>query len=412
MSHVIGRGRYARLTYPISPGAGGAAASVPLSRQRFIDGGTTAPGPGVAISPFKTIADFIASRPLGVSGQDSTANYVGWLMPALNGYTEDLSFPPYVSTELRADAFSLASAGGGGTVVIGNMVWANSGGSDAGQGAFLVLHNISCTGDLTVTDDVGAPPSAVIFSGDELADAGSSIGTFSSSFATNLSEVFFINTTVRDLLNAGASSTSPNVACFGCAIGGNISGKNISAILCSISCDTIVSFDEATFFQTEFGLSTNPVITSPFSTFDGPSYASFVNAGGTRAIGSVVCTNGGADGALVEGANLPTGAVSTNVSFDGIGATAGFTGENCGNHYSSSGLVGNGDVVMLPGVAAVTGDTMVITKKDLAAHTLTVHNGGGAPGVLAVIPSGSRGFVKARYDGTNFVLVEAGSLAA
>lgn len=410
MSHVIGHRRYARETYPTSPGAGGAAAIVPLSRQRFIDGGTTAPGPGAAIAPFATIANFIASRPVGVSAQDSVANYVGWLMPALNGYTEDVHFPPYVSTELRADAFSLAAAGGGGTVVIGNMIWANSAGSDPGAAAFLVLHNISCTGDLTVTDDVGAPQSAVIFTGDENGAASVSIGSFTSDLTTKLTEAFFFNTTIRNALNAGASSNNASVVCQGCSIQGDISGRTIAAVECSISCNTITSFSDTTLFRSTFGIGTTPSLRSPSAIFDGSSWQSFLEAGGTRFVGTVVLVNGGANGALVEGAPLPaTGSVS--VSLNGMGATAGYTDENCGNHYSTpTPITGDLTVTLKTGGGELVGDTMLITKSDLSAHNLIVHNNAG--GQIATVPSSSRGFVLARYNGSDWVFAEGGSLAA
>ena len=408
MSYLIGRGRTARETYPTSPGAGGAAAIVPLSRQRFIDGGTTAPGPGAAIAPFKTIADFIASRPIGISAQDSVANYVGWLMPSLNGYTEDVSFPPYVATELRADAFSLALAGG--TTITGNLTWNNAGGSAPGAVAFLVLHNISCTGDLTITDDSGAPPSGVLLTGDEEASGSTSIGTIDSSATTKLSEIVIFNATIRDELNAGATANSAVVVCENAVIDGDVSAQSLGSVNSRFDVGAITLFGEATFFTSEFSLSSNTLLTCPLSLFDGSSWASFVSAGGTRDVGSVVLTVGGANGALVEGANLTDADVS--VSLNGTGATAGFTGENSGNHYSSSvTLGGNRAVTLKTGGGESVGDTMLITRTSIAdAHTLAVKNNAGT--VIGTIPNSSRGFVLARYNGSDWVFVEGGSLAA
>src|SRR5258708_4345533 len=196
MSSVIGHGRYARWTYPQSPGAagGGGAAIAPLSRQRFIDGDTMQLGlDGSVAEPFKTISGptgFMASR-TNASTPDATANYVGWVMPALAGYVENVSFPPYVSTELRADSISLAD----GTFLTGNVTWTNIGPQpNAATVAIVAMHNMSVTGNFTVTDDAGAPTSIVLFSGDEIGGGTVEIlGIFESSTTTKLQTVIFTN---------------------------------------------------------------------------------------------------------------------------------------------------------------------------------------------------------------------------
>ena len=411
MAHLIGRGRYKGESYPISAAVGsGGGGSNPLSRQRFIDGGTTSAGPGAAGAPFKTIADFIASRTT-VSPQDSVSNYVGWLMPSLNGYTEDVNFPPYVSTELRADSLSGANAGFGGVVVVGDLNWNNAAGAQVGAAALVTLHNIAATGTLNIVDDVNAPPSAVAITSDEVSGLTSSIGAINCRTTTKLQQIFISNSSVLGGINAdNVRANAAAVICNGAQIVGAIAASALDAINSAFGSPSINTFGLQTYARCTFGLGTTPLITTTQAEFDGSSWISFVEAGGTRAVGTIVVVDGGADGALVEGALLPTTGVNTNVSFDGSGASVGFTGENCGNHYSSTGLAADGaSVTFVPSAIASTGDTMVITKTDLAAHALTINNGGATPSLLATIPSGNRGFVKARFDGLNFVLVEIGT---
>jgi hypothetical protein len=412
MSFVQGRGRYARTTYPKSPGAGGGASNAPLSRQRFIDGGTLAAGPGAASAPFKTIADFIASRG-DASAQDAIANYVGWLMPSLNGYMENVSFPPYVSTELRADSFSPAIGTAGGTCITGDLRWDNIGPATAGAAAFLTLHNIPVTGDLTVTDDRSAPQSGVIISGDEQPESSTSIGSLISSTTTNLESIFFFNSVVRNGIDAGATTDRATVSAVSSLIGsgeGNITAKAFGAIDCSVSCSSIDVFALAQFEGCQFAAGTTPQLTAPLAIFDGSSWISFLESRGTRAVGTVVITEGGSSGALVEGAALPaTGAV--NISIDGTNADAGYTEENCGNHYSTpSPITGDVTATLKLGGALKVGDTMLLTKSDLSAFSLIVHNNAGVQ--IATVPSLSRGFVLVRYNGTDWIFVSGGALAA
>ena len=419
MGHVIGHGRYARATYPQSPGAGGSAASGnPLSRQRFIDGDTTSPGPGAASAPFKTIAAFIASRG-NASVADATANYVGWLMPALNGYAEDIAFPPHVSTELRADSFSLVP--GSGTYVTGNVTWANVGGAHDAIDAAVIMHNVSLVGSLTVTDDGNAPPSILFFGGDEIGEAGVTLAEFDSSGASNLISAAFTNAIVNDI-NAGTAASSADIAAFSSELNGSISAGSMVAVdsLFNVTSITLSAGGTSDFTGCKFALGSVPVLDCQgFATFDGPSWLSFLTAGGTRSAagtGTVVLVVGGYNGGTVEGAALPTTGVNTDVSISGNAATAGYTGSNSGNHYSSSdGLTADGASVTLKTTGNEhEGDTMLITKPGSEAHPLAVFNGGTNAGTIGIIPSGSRGFVLAQYSSAtnDWILASCGSLVA
>ena len=399
--YVIGRRGHGRETYPQSPRAGGGATSTPLSRQRFIDGDTTVPGLGAASAPFPTIAAFIASRG-NVSVADATANYVGWLMPALNGYTENVHFPPYASTELRADSFSADL----GTVVTGNVTWANVAGAHPAAVAVVDMHNVTVTGVFTVTDDGGAPSSVVLFGGDEVGLQSELLGGFDASGATHLTSVFFENALVNNIAAGIANADVFNSECNGQIAAGALVAANSSIDVSAINVGT----GTANFSNCQFVAGSTPALAaSGGATFDGPSWQSFWEAGGARAVGTTVLVVGGYSGAAVEGAGLQT-AADTSVSLNGTGATAGFTGEHSGNHYSLTNPGGDRIVTLLTGGGELPGDTMLITKTDLVAHSLTVKNN--ASTVIGVIPSGSRGFVLARLSGGDWVFSEGGSLAA
>lgn len=412
MGHLIGHGRYARETYPEGPGGGGAAAGiVPLSRQRFIDGDTATTGrTGSVAEPFKTIAEFMASRG-NASVDDATANYVGWMTPALGGYVGNIAFPPYASTELRADSLSLA-------VITGNAAWANIAGAHAAAVAAVAMHNVSVTGSFTITDDAGAPTSIFSFSADEIGDDSASIvGGFVSNTTTKLQTVLFTNALV-DGIDAGTAADSAFVQLFNSTISGTISanGLDCNGSRLDVTAITVAAAGICAFQDTTFALNSNPALTAlAGAKFDGSSWRSFLEAGGTRApagdAGTPVLVVGGFSAGAVEGAVTAGGSGTFDVSLNGAGATAGLQGSNSGNSYAFTGMGGDVTVNLQTGGAQI-GDTIMITKPGLDAHTITVHNSGGTPANIGVIPSGGRGFLMARYDGTDWKFVSGGSLAA
>lgn len=412
MSHVIGRRGHGRETYPERGiGSGAPVSIVPLSRQRFIDGGTVVPGQtGSVAEPYATIAAFIASRG-NASVADATANYVGWLMPALDGYTEDVAFPPYASTELRADSISTSR----GTAITGGATWVNMAGAFAASpSANVVMHNIAISGDFTVTDDIGAPTSTVIFSGDELDQASAVIGGgFISNTCVKLTAITFLHASILDGLNAGNSAgTSPSVVISSSICAGDVTAGFLRASDTLFISPTITTSSPGTaaFFNCQFQPSEPPLLTCfGGATFDGSSWANFIASGGARSVGTRVLVQGGNSNGSVEGAAL-TGA-STNVSLNGTGATVGFTGSDSGNHYTCSSATPT-TVTLLVGGGELPGDTMRITKANLGANVLAIVNGGPGAGTLGTIPTLARGSVLARFNGTNWVFVEGGSMLA
>jgi hypothetical protein len=79
------------------------------------------------------------------------------------------------------------------------------------------------------------------------------------------------------------------------------------------------------------------------------------------------------------------------------------------NHYSTS----NGTpttVTLKTGGGELPGDTILITKTDLGANVLAVKNN--AAVTIGTIPTNERGFVLARFNGSDWVFAEGGSLSA
>jgi hypothetical protein len=383
-----------------------------LSRQRFIDGGTTQTGlTGSVADPYATIAQFTAARG-NASVADASSNFVGWLTPALNGYTEDVAFPAYASTELRADSVPLNS--GTGTFVTGNVTWVNIAGAfAAAPTASVVMHNVGITGNFTVTDDVNAPTSSVIFGGDEMEQTSATIGgTFTSDTCTKLELVSFLNTVIAGGINAGTGSgTSPSVVISNSICAGPVTAGLLKAR------DTVFATDSITlstpgvalFLGCQFQSEATLLTCFAGATFDGVSWANFVSVGATRSAGTIVLVLGGYNNGSVEGAAL-TGA-STSVSLNGTGATAGFTGSDSGNHYTCNSATPT-SVTLLTGGGEFPGDTIRITKRNLGANALAVINGGSGAGTVGTVPANARGSVLARFDGTNWVFVEGGSMLA
>jgi len=322
-------------------------------------------------------------------------------MPTLNNYLENVSFPPYASTGLRADSFAYTT----GTIIGGNLSWTNVAGAHAANIAYVTVHNITVTGTFTVTDDAGAPSSNVLFSGDETSGIAASlilIGGFVSNTTTKLSEVRFTNATIQGVgLLAGSGANSASLFVNVCSVlAGDITAFSVVSnnSLLSVNSITTANAGGSTFRSTQFN--NHPCLLTCFAgaSFDGPSWRSFKESGGTRSAGTTVLVQGGYSGGSVEGATLPsTGTV--NVSLNGNGATTGYTGNNSGNHYETPGLTAPLTVKLLVGGGELDGDTLLISKSSFGSFTITVTNS--ASSILGVIPSGNRGFLLARYKASD-----------
>ncbi|HEY8097759.1 MAG TPA: hypothetical protein VIE65_16970 [Methylobacter sp.] len=365
-----------------------------LYRQKYIDGDSLRGlASGSILQPYKTIQSFMVSR-TNTSINDATANYVGIVAPATLGYTENITFPAYASTEIRAQSYSLGT-GTAGAVINGNATWTNASGAHIATNAVVTIHNISISGTITVTDDATAPPATLLFGGDEGAGSGPVLGNIDSHTATHLQSVCFKNATVSNI-NCGTSSNSASVTADTSIIFGSILANSINALNCTISVATITvnSSGSAIFFNIFFYPASAPVLTCAVGAlFDGKSWKSFVEAGGTRGTNTPILVLGGYNVAAVEGFPLPTSG-TTSVSIDGTGGVSpGYSGSNSGNHYSADNLTANSIVNVIG--AAFDGDTMLITKISPIGFSLTVQGHGNTRGV---IPSGFRGYVMLQYS--------------
>jgi hypothetical protein len=63
--------------------------------------------------------------------------------------------------------------------------------------------------------------------------------------------------------------------------------------------------------------------------------------------------------------------------------------------------------VTLGTTGAVTGDEIEIIRQDVTANTLAVVNGGAGAGTIATLPASKTGFVRAYFDGTNWLYLAA-----
>ena len=391
-------------------GGGGGGGGAALSRYKYISGDTTETTQNGAIgTPFKTYSEFLASVAASASIADASAMVVGKVTPSLAGYTETLVLPPYRNVELRSDNWP--------TPLVGNITLHNAAGAGTHVPplALYVLHNQQVTGSLTVTDD-GLVPSEIFISCDEAEGGLFFIGSIDTHTATAVAAVVIDGITVTGAINCGVASTSATVAVEG---GGQVNGAIhalvVSALLSTFggSITTGIAGGSTAMVFNSCGFASAPVLTGTagsFASFDGVSWRNFITAGGTvAAAGLIVVVVGGYLAGPVEGHALPTTGTTTAVSINGTGATAAFT--QGGNHYTSAGLAADGAVVhVLTGGGEHIGDTLLVTKSDLAAHALTVTNNAGT--TIGVIPASSRGSIMLQMGASDWALATCGSLAA
>lgn len=154
-----------------------------------------------------------------------------------------------------------------------------------------------------------------------------------------------------------------------------------------------------------WGVGSTPVISGGTTVFfDGPSYRSFVAAGGSVTAPMIALVGGGYAAAAVEGANLPTGADAT-VALNGVGATSTLGG----NHYTLAGALGANHVCQALLAGSNEGDTMRITRTDAtAAFTYTIEDDLGA--TLVVFPASKRSFADLERKGGHWVLAAMGTI--
>lgn len=391
-------------------GMGGSASGLlPLSRTSFVDGGRTGGQDGSIAEPYHAIQTWLnALSPTGVSVADNTAFELGLVMPCLAGYTENLTIPAYRNIEIRSENLQFAEPPWN---LNGNVVWRNTvaaGGAHAPPFATTVFHNFGINGTVTVTDDATVSEE-LFFCADEL--GSEVVGLVDTHLATDLAIIGAIN---YSFATGITSTTGATGAVLGFSGSGTLAGTYTCLAMsvdgCAVSASAINVGNGSTagvFVNTVF-TGTNTVITGlsgSILTFDGASWRSFREAGGS-VVTSVVLVIGGYSAGDKPGANLTNADVS--VALNGSGATAGFTGANSGNHYTlpTGTLTGNHTVTLLT-AGALVGDSILITRFDATANTYTVKDDAGT--TIAVLPASQKGSVLATYNGTHFVFTSGGA---
>jgi len=400
--------RFKRVRALLALGQGGGGL-LPLSRTAFIDGGRTGGQDGSIAEPFQTIQGWLNTiSPTGSSVADNSAMELGLIAPCLNGYTENPVLPAYRNVELRAVYNALPGAP---FELTGGLTWHNSvagGGAHAPALATLSLHNLSVSGGFVVTDDV--VNSQIFLSGDSTGAAMG--GLLDLSAATKVLQVVAQDYSLLGGLTSVTGVAGAQVAVVDAQISGAVTCKAFisdGASVSSMAIDIGAAAQAATFVGTSFTAATTITgLGGSGVLFDGPSWLSLLESGGTVAT-SFVLVVGGFFGAPVEGAALADNvAHALTLSLNGTGATAGYT--RGGNHYTLPvGNVIGADLVLTLGVGgALPGDGIRITRNEIASgHALVVKDD--AATVLATIPANNRGFVDALFNGVHFVCAGCGA---
>jgi hypothetical protein len=413
MGYLIGRNRTARETYPVSPGAGGGSGAgiVPLTRYRYIDGGTAQSGlDGSVAEPYKTIGQFLTAFTDTASVADANALVVGKVTPSLTPYTASLVIPAYRCIELRADNFSQQE-------MANNITWANvaGAGTHVPTAAQVILHNLNVAGNITVTDDGGCL-GELFLTGDEQLLQALIAGNVVANTTTALAVVSISGMTVAGFVNLGTATTSAGLAATLGGVDGTVTAKSVTAAYANfggnITVGGVAGATVATFIDCAF--SGAPVLTGPagaYADFDGPSWTNFVSAGGTVAGGGLIVTvRGGFPAGRVPGANIgDVGTVGSPAVLSLNGTNAGATWNQGGNFYTqNTALTANRFIQVALGGGEKKGDILRVVRSvtDANGFHITFEDDTGA--TIATLASANRGFVDFEFNGTHYVLAGGG----
>lgn len=361
------------------------AGGVPLVKAKYIDALTSVPlaqQDGFIGAPFSTIAQWLGAIPVATSAADAAIPQEALLSPA--------SYAPGGTTTIggtnAARVIELRSTGIE-VPVTTNIAWANTGLGAQPQSAISVLslHNVPIVGNITITDDGSftGQSQLAISSDDSPTPARLLVGNIVATGAARLNNVFLLHAAiVGTITTATAGAVLPQVNANGCGFSASITTGLFNAFQCffAFAPQTVTTGDGnvSTIVQTIFTqpvtLSNTPAAANAFYLFDGPSFASWKNAGGlVNTLKTSVLVLGGYGGGDAPGALLTDANVT--VSFDGVGATAGFT--NGGNHYVMGGAVMTASRTVTlsthnasaPSGNLAPGDTMLIECQDTRGPT-------------------------------------------
>jgi len=380
---------------------GAFAGTNPLVRTKWIDGDTTTPAAsanGSVGNPFASVSAALTAIGVPTSASDANQTMTLLISPAtVAAYTESPAFPAFRNLKLWSTGGVMGQIG---LLITGSPTWANAagGGAVAGTTASLSLHDVSISGSVTITDD-GSVPGFFLLSGSDEgrfnSPAPGVVGSIVATGATNLNRITIAGAAVGTNITSTASATGALVTVDNGSVLGSITCKSLTATR-SVLNGTAFAFNPgstSTIFQCTFANAT-AITAGAGSTlvFDGPSWQSFREAGGTIVSG-VVLVVGGSQGAFVDGGNM--GDASINVSLNGTGASPGFT--TGGNFYHADTAFGASRTFKaLTGGGEKTGDTIRLSRVNNAAQTLVVQNN--AATTLATLPASQRGFAELIFN--------------
>lgn len=420
-------------TGPTGPtGTGPTGSSTPLARLRWIDGNTLVlpiNQNGSESAPYDSPERWLGTLTAApVSSDDALTYEVGLTAPTAadvwSPNPQTLTIP--ANRQIMLQGYAAGDPNAGAPFLTNPVInWAQANAAFGLAFSHLDFVNFPMDGfALTLTDTPLSPFAELTFVG--LGDIGTYLGTLNYAAMNNADGLLVDGATLRlTSLTAPASSA----LCFSLALENNGEIQLLGAstwfdvlvyngLLTTVGGQTVTSLNQQSytnaqilagaltstngpleFVSTMFGEAC--VITSPAAQFDGTSWASFLNAGGTWGA-TVAQVSGGFNSGIVPGANIATPAGNAcALSLNGSGATAGFT--QGGNWYEATALTPSVvTTVTLQGGGGI-GDTLCITRTDAGTGTLIIKDAGGATlGILTGV-----GFLLARFDGAAFHYVEA-----
>jgi len=408
--------------WSVLKGGGGGAPNLPLARLRWIDGNTAVPPlmqTGTESAPYQSPQAWLASLGPPTSTDDANTLELGILSPTApdvwNPNPQTWVIPP--SRNIQIQSFEQTEVTNDFSPL--TITWANTPLEGVSLSS-LSLVGLNLSGvDMTVTDVAGAPPSTINLIGTNA--SGTFIGsidlTGAAGFQTlSLSSMFFDGDILSGVaptwtlsLEGTTTWDSTDLSCgFIVVFPGGTSISDTVALTttqtqdyggASISTPAIQAGGTVTFYNgCSFIQATT--LTAPRAVFDGPSWASFREAGGIVSPTTVVMVVGGFLAGQVPGAAIATPpGNSVSLALDGAGASAGFT--QGGNWYKVTALAPSIVTTVTLLDNANPGDTICLTRTDATAKaTLAVADQGAGVFVSLIGP----GSIVAEYDGTAWII--------
>jgi hypothetical protein len=409
----------------------------PLARTKWIDGYTTVPlahQTGSESAPYQSPEAWYASLGPPSSADDSITYEVGVISPtAADQWSPNpqvWTIPPSRVTLLRTFADGLIIDPSFSPLTID---WVNTPEAGATYSATKFERFSMASVNMTLTDSVGSPIADLGFMGQQElgtyeidtldysgmsnADSLQVTGCFASitTIVPNSSPflLFALGLGFQADFECGASSwftinvTNGTLDAAGAPIVGIFGATFLEAQLAAMSMTSPsgpLTFERTTFLSAV-------LVQAPTggAVFDGISWASFLENGGTYSATTVVLVVGGFTQGAVAGAHITNPAGNAvSLALNGVGASAGFT--QGGNWYTATALAEDTTITLLDGAGAGAepGDTLCITRTDTLPHVLIIADAG--TGTIVTLPADTQGSAVLSYNGTAWVAQTVGAL--